>query len=869
MTEDKRKESLRDKKAEFNYIFSLIAVFELAVAGLITLTISPDPKNAWLLGFSAQRWALMLFIFFLASCVFFVGRKLHQKKASLKNILKIKTNSFPHRLLLLTAFLLFLWGVCSVFCPPYYFGNWAYYYERLQPLSITSSLILLQFGIVSIVFDKKINPRLFYKSPTFRAALIFAVCSLALALFIATTKIGLVKDTVFWNVPGIPLTGQQFLVVMVIICLGMYLFPQVDQNDSPKGIAGLIRILPFLIYAGAVLAWGFTPMLKHFFSLQPTPPNYQPFPYSDARVDDLGGLSILQGNGIYFHGYTDKPLYMLLLSLFHLIAGLNYSLLTWIQILVLGFIPVILYFLGKKFYSQGFGLFLSVITILRQRNAIILSYKIASVNPKLFVTEVMTLLAIVLIAYIVFLWLRTQKLWLGAVAGGIVGAASLIRLNPIFLFPVIAFLALVAFWKLQKLKWRHLLLFSLGFSIVAAPWYIVGTNQNGVPWSLVKIEDVINNRYKDSLSSNESTVNLPLTQATSTASSTESTLQANSLTLTPESTRQPTLSASAQPTQSSALQPSGAFEVSQFSELFVNHFLHNFSASALALPDSFTYSDLTDAKELNTLSQRPYWLDGNDWQGDLPTTQIYFILINLVFIGIGLGYSWSRYHWAGLVPLVIFLGYDLSLGAALNSGSRYIVPIDWVFYFYYGLAFLCIVRWATDSLFGKVQGNLEVYVASPTEAMNKKKIWRAFIALIVFASLIPIANDVVPLFFDHISQPAHVDELITSLPAAQRLDTTILAGEVLYPHYDEKLFVGDGDPAYINASRTFDFDLLADQQVTSYSVDLEGRTLNTTLWGGETILVGLCGQSTSPNVSFIYLLTDSSLKLLWESNTPN
>ena len=136
-------------------------------------------------------------------------------------------------------------------------------------------------------------------------------------------------------------------------------------------------------------------------------------------MDDLGGLSIIRGYGIYFHGYTDKPLYMIFLSFFHLIAGNNYSLLTWIQILVLGFIPVVLYLLGKKFHGQGFGLFLALITILRQRNAIVLSYKIASVNPKLLITEVMTLLGIVLLAYVVFLWLRTQKLWLAALSGGI------------------------------------------------------------------------------------------------------------------------------------------------------------------------------------------------------------------------------------------------------------------------------------------------------------------------------------------------------------------------------------------------------------------------------------------------------------------
>jgi hypothetical protein len=859
-----------DKKTKLNLVFSIIAFLELIAAGIITLTISPDPKNSWLLGFSAQRWALMLFTFFLAICVLILGRVLDHREITLKSVLRIKTNSFAHRLFLLTAFLLFLWGLCSVFSPSYYFGNWAPYYERLRPLSITVGLILLQFSLVSIFLDKKINLHLLYKSPFLGVTFLFAACIIALAIFIATTKIGLVKDTAYWNVPGVPLSGQQFLIVVISICLGMYLFPKEDQIDSSKGLSRFAQFLPFLIYLGAVLAWGLTPMLKHFFSVQPTPPNFQPFPFSDARVNDLGGLSIIRGYGIYFHGYTDKPLYMIFLSFFHLIAGNNYSLLTWIQILVLGFIPVVLYLLGKKFYGQGFGLFLALITILRQRNAIVLSYKIASVNPKLLITEVMTLLGIVLLAYVVFLWLRTQKLWLAALSGGILGAASLIRMNPFFLFPVIACLVLVAFWKLQKLKWKHLAFYTLGFLIIVTPWFITGVNQNGVPWTLVKVTDVINNRYGNVIQPSESPINLPVSQETPTTNPTESVLSTQPPISSQVSTQQPTSPVSLQPAPGPNLQSFSIFEeIAQFSDLFINHFLHNFSTSVLALPDSLTYNDLTNPNELNDLSLRPYWIDGNDWQGELPSTQVFFIFLNLIFIAIGLGYSWNRFHWAGLVPLVIFLGYDLSLAFALNSGSRYIVPIDWILYFYYGLTFVCVIRWVTNSLFGQVQGDMTVNMVSPADAANKKKIQQSFIALIIIASLIPIADDVVPLFFGHPSQSVNLEGVVNSIPIAQRNDTTILIGEVLYPYYDKNLIYSSNAFTHINGNQTFDFDLLASQKTTSYSVNLEGRPLKVTLLGGETILVGLRTQGANPEVRFIYLLMGSSLKLLWESNPTN
>ncbi len=47
-------------------------------------------------------------------------------------------------------------------------------------------------------------------------------------------------------------------------------------------------------------------------------------------------------------------------------------------------------------------------TILQQANSIRASLEIDSVNPKLLMTEVPTLLGMVVIAYLLFRWFRTQ-----------------------------------------------------------------------------------------------------------------------------------------------------------------------------------------------------------------------------------------------------------------------------------------------------------------------------------------------------------------------------------------------------------------------------------------------------------------------------
>jgi hypothetical protein len=47
-----------------------------------------------------------------------------------------------------------------------------------------------------------------------------------------------------------------------------------------------------------------------------------------------------------------------------------------------------------------------------------------------------------------------------------------------------------------------------------------------------------------------------------------------------------------------------------------------------------------------------------------------------------------------LAPLLISVAYMLALGLARTSGGRYIVPVDWVTYFYFGLGLVQVGLWA-------------------------------------------------------------------------------------------------------------------------------------------------------------------------------
>jgi len=189
----------------------------------------------------------------------------------------------------------------------------------------------------------------------------------------------------------------------------------------------------------------------------------------------------------------------------------------------------------------------------------------------------------------------------------------------------------------------------------------------------------------------------------------------------------------------------------------------------------------------------------------------------------------------------------------MNSGSRYIVPIDWIFYFYYGLTLTCILQWVTNLLRGSEQKIIASFGSQPfTDMYDKKRLWQTLGALIVIASLVPIANVLVPALYNYPSQHTNQEKLSTSIPISQQNGATIAIGEVLYPYY--------------NKNSVFEFDLLSNQGAKSYSIQLEKQPLEVTLWGGETILVGWQKHGSRRDVKFIYLQEGTSLKLIWENH---
>jgi hypothetical protein len=274
----------------------------------------------------------------------------------------------------------------------------------------------------------------------------------------------------------------------------------------------------------------------------------------------------------------------------------------------------------------------------------------------------------------------------------------------------------------------------------------------------------------------------------------------------------------------------------------VNHFLHNVVGSVLALPDSLQYEDLRH------LSQRSYWQAATSSLAEIPVWQRVMISANLLLISAGLGYSWTRYRWAGLVPLMIFLVYALSLGLARNSGARYITPIDWVLFFYYGLGIVqgltVIRRFAISSVVNPVE---TMPAAENLAGPPRYALTGVLVGLILAGSLVPLANLAIP------AQRGTANNAQTlSSQAAQQVPADLLAGsdlvngDVLYP--------------YLKTSG-LSFKLLTPKGLLSLSInpDQMRRGLN----AGESVIVGLQGEAEDLQMVFILTNAGAQSELIW------
>lgn len=646
-------------------------------------------------------------------------------------------------------------------------SNTEFVISQFYPLFTWITLFLLQTTLLSALIAHSLGQKELSKVFFITLGGLYT-----LWLFIALTGIGIVPDQYYWNVAGVPVLAMQVTFILLVGLSIEFLFTILKKrftklNNLPFWVD---IVLSVLIWTSATAIWIGTPFGHSFFANGPFAPNNDFIPYSDAAYMDLGGQYMLIGEGLNYPLFTEKTLYVFFLGILHFLAGQSYLSTTALQIAFFAVFPVLFYLFGKSFKSRTLGLMLAAFAIIKEQNALIATFKISVSNSRLYMTEFPTAIMMLALGLLVFLWFRKpEKKHLIIAAGGVLGFATMIRSNPLVLFPLLLLAALFIYqfnWK----RWLQAsLIFLLGFILAAGPWSIRNQVLYGTNTYTQKIQAVINSRF----------LHKPLAQNPTGNGFYDLYL----LNTVPPSSSQDL----SQTNTENQKEPASLLDTAH---IVAGHFLNNEIKSLFTLPFQYYPQDL------NTILDEDYWKEPVVWQGEMSSLTMAFFALNLGLIALGIAFSWKKWNLAGLVPLILNVGYYLSNALARTSGSRYLLPVDWVTYFYFLVGIYSLFTFFdVPSFLKREQNTIEQSdrVSSITKP-NRAAGWITAAIILILGTAIPVVDASFPKLYPQQSEQQIIAKLSatplttqTGLSEEQLTDFVsshngvILYGRLLYP----------------------------------------------------------------------------------------
>lgn len=707
---------------------------------------------------------------------------------------------FKKKWLVYTSVFLVLITWILIFLPDYQWGQFGGYKSRLLPAILWFLLFGIQTSLVGIRQQKKnlvasIESVLSSRPALLKSWVVFMGVLTAMILIIASFRIGLIPDIVYWNDINVPLLGIQVLGVVIGSTLIVRLLSGFGFFTAGKR-GGFQSILPdlvifLLIWGLAVVLWTQTNGPHSYFAPGPYPPNGERYPFSDAAGYDMAAHLATIGGGLGTTTYVDKPLYVAFLSVIYLMAGSQMNTAVGLQVAVIACMPAVIYLLGRKLHSRLAGLIAAGLIIFREINNINGTLWVLSANSKVFMTEALVTFLLVLFIFFFTTWVSNPEKRLALMAsGGSLGLAGLVRLNPFFLLPV-ALLAIVSlFWKKWKRMFLYSGLFATFFAAAVLPWMFqsYAVHNNFIFFTSTVRWVVLPQRTFYALNK---TAETPTALATPTV---QQTLQS---TVTPTT-----------PVVDQAVQPVNKTwnKITGVSRYVSAHFTHNLIDMVAIFPTRLEFESL----ERTIKFPGSFW--SAEWNGNLPAGQTGLIVLNAAVIALGLASGWTRRRWAGLVPAGFMLVYSLATAAARTSSGRYFLPADWVGIVYFSLGIAQLVAWISLWWSGK-----EFETETPQHTETSKSRFPVVKAALVFALFVligsaPVLLDrLIPVQYQHVEKTtvaAELEEkgLAGSLPINQTNLITFLQspdaiayhGLGLYPRYYE---MNKGEPDQFSEAR--------------------------------------------------------------------
>lgn len=757
----------------------LLAVAAAGVAAVLALIgIQSDEKGALLFGFSLQRWLMVIFTVSIALVYAYAAlRTIIQPKWVDRFLDPVLKRLAAIRWLGLISAAIMLLGWLGLFIAPETLGRYQAYFIRIRPVLVyLGFLSSLSYAFTGILAGGWNTQRAAASLKNQRSLLLISaglmVILCGLWLLVALTGLGVRADPYFWNEAGAPVLGLQLIFSLLLAAAVQHFLFSRDPGENRRAIDWGTA---FLLWLTAFLLWQFTFMPRSYFAPGPYPPNMVSYPYSDAERYDYSAEYLLLGQGIANGEYMDKPAYVFILALLHLVAGQDYGLLITLQVALLALVPVGLYLIGKTLHGRLTGLILSLLAVFQQRNAIAATLEIQVSHSKLLLTEFPAALLLIFCCYYAVRWFQAPERRAGSllVSGGLLGLAALVRPNTLSLAPLLITLVFIRVPGAFSRRAAASAWFTLCFVMTVLPWNLVIPKGFDTTYLVAKARSLIDTRYK--LPDSETSINIPENES--------SVNRQTGGEAPPANTGAPV----------SAMAGNDLAETVSYS-FIPKHFFHNEIMAFFILPHQIALKGLED-----TL-QTPYWQNVQAWQGELPTGSFTLIFLNLGLLSIGITAAWKRWRLAGLIPLLIHSGYYLANAVVRNSGARYLVPVDWVLLLYYVLGTVQAISWLKAFLTCQpAEGLPRTGGASPIQPMD----WRRgllTVGLFLFVgSWLPLSKHI---FTDQLPertpgqilaevrtitwQDPLISEWLTSLEQDQMLNTpglSVVIGRGYYPRF--------------------------------------------------------------------------------------
>ncbi len=602
--------------------------------------------------------------------------------------------------------------------------------ERLAPLMYWAAGFVLLYFLFAL-------PNALRKHEFRAADLILPLSFLVMGgavLFALNTGIGLTAISGTFYRQGVSLL-EGHLVVPLLVLLPLLPLYLLLRKSCGKYVTPLV---PVLVWAAAVYFWQTTAFEgRSYFAPALRAPNYNFYPASDAENYDLLAQSILIGNGFRSGLTVVRPLYAAFLALLHAIFGNDYMRVTNGQIMLLALIPAFVYLIGRELKHPCGGLLAGAWVIWREIYSIRVTPLVQVSNSRLFMSDLPTALLVCVVIYFGLKWMKSPKksLW-ALLCGGAIGTAMLLRTQCVILVPALWLLMLCSGLRFSK-SIKHILLSAAGLILVFAPWTVYGILfPNTTVNADMSESQYLVKLYRSAVGETDTTVGLP------------------ELILSHPG---------------EVIEAAGA------------HFLNNEISSLLVLP--VRDESVNEADELFYDSSLFWYRENasNTIRGNLPLIALY-----LAGIALGIASAVRRAGRAGWYPLLAHLCYNAGSALALNSGFRFILPVDWVLLFYFGLGCECLLT-GLCGLFLNLKRDDK---AEETLPERKAKLLPAAAVLLVIGLILPFCDRCIPYRYGDETEEELLAEWQSVSPNAETVlaeysadELVILKGRAMYPRF--------------------------------------------------------------------------------------